>query len=188
MIRRNIYEAKQAVKRLLYFIGENPSREGLINTPKRIIRFYMNFFKGYEKKPKIILRKNFREMENYNDIILIKNIQFISFCEHHIIPIIGKTHIAYIPNKKIVGISKIARLVDALSHRLQTQERLTMQITNNIEKIIDPKGTAVIMNARHQCMTIRGIKKNQSETTTNCMKGLFNNNKFIYKLIYLINQ
>jgi len=166
-------EAEKAVRTLIAWAGDNPNREGLIETPKRVVNAYLDFFSGYKEDPKKILGKTFEEIEGYNDIVLVKNIRMESHCEHHMVPFIGSAHIAYIPNKKIVGISKLARLVDIFAKRLQTQEILTSQIANTINEALKPKGVAVLIDAKHQCMTTRGIHKVNSSTVTTTFLGDF---------------
>ena len=169
-------EAQKAVKTLIEWAGDNPDREGLVETPKRVVKAYEEFFAGYNDNPEEILRKTFEEVEGYDEMVLVKNIRLESHCEHHIVPILGKAHIAYIPNNRVVGISKLARIVDAFGKRLQTQETMTAQIANTIEKVLEPKGVAVVIDAAHQCMTTRGIHKPESSTVTSCMRGIFKEN------------
>ena len=169
-------EAQKAVRTLIEWAGDNPEREGLIETPKRVVKAYEEFFAGYDDDPEEILRKTFEEVEGYDEMVLVKNIRLESHCEHHIVPILGKAHIAYIPNNRVVGISKLARIVDAFGKRLQTQETMTAQIANTIEKVLEPKGVAVVIDAAHQCMTTRGIHKPESSTVTSCMRGVFKEN------------
>ena len=169
-------EAQKAVKTLIEWAGDNPDREGLVETPKRVVKAYEEFFAGYDDDPEEILRKTFEEVEGYDEMVLVKNIRLESHCEHHIVPILGKAHIAYIPNNRVVGISKLARIVDAFGKRLQTQETMTAQIANTIEKVLEPKGVAVVIDAAHQCMTTRGIHKPESSTVTSCMRGIFKEN------------
>ena len=166
-------EAMAAVKTLLRWAGDNPEREGLIDTPKRVINAYEEFFAGYEQDPEEILSRTFEEVEGYSEIVLMKNMRLESHCEHHMVPIIGKAHVAYIPDKRVVGISKLARLVDIYAKRLQTQETMTMQITETIDRVLVPKGVAVIIDAKHQCMTTRGVHKQESSTMTSRLTGLF---------------
>ena len=166
-------EAQKAVRTLIEWAGDNPDREGLVETPKRVVKAYEEFFAGYDDDPEEILRKTFEEVEGYDEMVLVKNIRLESHCEHHIVPILGKAHIAYIPNNRVVGISKLARIVDAFGKRLQTQETMTAQIANTIEKVLEPKGVAVVVDAAHQCMTTRGIHKPESSTVTSCMRGIF---------------
>ena len=169
-------EAMRAVKTLIAWAGDNPEREGLIETPKRVVKAYEEFFEGYKIDPKEILSKTFEEVEGYDEMVLIKNIRLESHCEHHIVPILGKAHIGYIPNNRVVGISKLARIVDVFGKRLQTQETMTSQIANVIQKVLDPKGVAVVIDASHQCMTTRGVHKPESSTVTSAMKGIFKEN------------
>ena len=166
-------EAMQAVKTLIAWAGDNPNREGLIETPKRVVDAYKEFFDGYKMNPDEILSKTFEEVEGYDEMVIIKNIRLESHCEHHIVPILGIAHVAYIPNQRVVGLSKIARVVEVFSKRLQTQERLTVQIANTLMESLDAKGVAVTIDSTHQCMTMRGIKKEQATTVTNYYLGQF---------------
>ena len=166
-------EAMAAVKTLIRWAGDNPEREGLIDTPSRVINAYDEFFEGYQQDPADILSRTFEEVEGYSEIVLLKNMRLESHCEHHMVPIIGKAHVAYIPNQRVVGISKIARLVDAYAKRLQTQEILTMQVAETINRALEPKATAVIIDAKHQCMTTRGVHKTETSTVTSRLTGLF---------------
>ena len=173
------YEAMQAVKTLIAWAGDNPSREGLIDTPRRVVDAYKEFFSGYKMNPEEILSTTFEEVEGYNEIIIIKDIRLESHCEHHIVPILGKAHVAYVPNKRVVGISKLARLVDSFSKRLQIQETLTAQIADTIQNVLNPLGVAVLIDAAHQCMTTRGVHKPQSSTVTRRMLGVFKKNPIL---------
>ncbi len=175
----SIEEAQEAVKTLIAWAGDNPNREGLIETPKRVVNAYRDFFSGYAIDPKEVLGKTFDDVQGYEDIVLIKNIRLESHCEHHMVPFIGIAHVAYIPNKKVVGISKIARLVDIFAKRLQTQETLTMQIANSIQEVLKPKGVAVFIDSKHQCMTTRGIHKSSASTITMSMLGDFKGNPIL---------
>ena len=166
-------QAEEAFKTILVWIGENPSREGLIETPKRVVKAFKEYFAGYNKDPNAELLKTFGDVEGYDDMVVEKNITLESHCEHHMAPIIGVAHIAYIPNKKVVGLSKLARTVEIFSKRLQTQERLTMQIAKTLMTALDAKGVAVTIDAAHQCMTMRGIKKEKATTVTNYYLGNF---------------
>ena len=166
-------EAMAAVKTLIRWAGDDPTREGLVETPKRVVEAYREFFAGYEQNPDDILAKTFEEVEDYDEIVLLKNMRFESHCEHHMVPIIGKAHVAYIPNRKVVGISKIARLVDVFAKRLQTQELMTKQIAETIERVLKPRGVAVIIDAYHECMTTRGVHKSETTTVTSAMHGVF---------------
>ena len=169
-------EAEAAVRTMLAWTGDNPDREGLVETPKRVVRAYEQFFAGYEMDPKEVLSKVFEEVEGYDEMVIVKDIRVESHCEHHIDPILGKAHVGYLPNKRIVGISKLARVVDIFGKRLQTQEVMTAQIANVINEVLEPKGVAVVMNAKHQCMTTRGVHKPESSTITSTMLGAFREN------------
>ena len=169
-------EAEAAVRTMLAWAGDNPDREGLVETPKRVVRAYEQFFAGYEMDPKEVLSKVFEEVEGYDEMVIVKDIRVESHCEHHIVPILGKAHVGYLPNKRIVGISKLARVVDIFGKRLQTQEVMTAQIANVINEVLEPRGVAVVMNAKHQCMTTRGVHKPESSTITSTMLGAFREN------------
>ena len=166
-------EAEEAFKTILTWIGEDPKREGLIETPRRVVKAFKEYFKGYHQDAKTELSKTFGDVEGYDDMVVEKNITLESHCEHHMAPIIGVAHVAYIPNKKVVGLSKLARTVEVFSKRLQTQERLTMQIATTLMGALDAKGVAVTIDAAHQCMTMRGIKKEKATTITNYFLGSF---------------
>ena len=166
-------EAMAAVRTMLAWAGDNPNREGLLDTPKRVVNSYEEFFSGYAMDPYEILNKTFEEIAGYDEMIIIKDIQLESTCEHHMAPILGKAHVAYIPNKRVVGISKLARIVDVYGKRLQTQETMTVQIADTIQRVLDPKGVAVVIDAAHQCMTTRGVHKENSTTITSRMLGIF---------------
>ena len=166
-------KAEEAIRTIIQWIGEDPEREGLKSTPKRVIRAFKEYFQGYKEDPTNYLKKTFTEVEGYDDMIIEKNISVRSHCEHHMAPIIGVAHVAYIPSKKVVGLSKLARVVEAFSKRLQTQERLTMQIAKTIMSVLQPRGVAVTIDAAHQCMTTRGIKKENTTTVTNYFLGAF---------------
>ena len=166
-------EAEEAFKTILTWIGENPKREGLIETPRRVVKAFKEYFKGYHQNAEADLSKTFGDVEGYDDMVVEKNITLESHCEHHMAPIIGVAHVAYIPNKKVVGLSKLARTVEVFSKRLQTQERLTMQIASTLMSALDAKGVAVTLDAAHQCMTMRGIKKEKATTVTNYFLGSF---------------
>jgi GTP cyclohydrolase I len=166
-------DAEEAFKTILTWMGEDPNREGLLETPKRVVKAFKEYFKGYKEDPNIILDKTFGDVEGYDDMVVQKNISVQSHCEHHMAPIIGKAHVAYIPRDRVVGLSKLARVVEVFSKRLQTQERLTMQIANTLMKSLDAKGVAVTIDSTHQCMTMRGIKKEQASTVTNYYLGQF---------------
>ena len=166
-------EVEEAFVKIIKWIGEDPSREGLLSTPKRLVKAFREYFKGYSEDPEKILEKTFGDILGYDDMVIQKNISLQSHCEHHMAPIIGVAHIAYIPNKRVVGLSKLARVVEVFSKRLQTQERLTMQIANTLMQSLNAKGVAVSIDATHQCMTMRGIKKEQATTVTNYYLGQF---------------
>ena len=166
-------QAEEAFKTILTWIGENPNREGLLETPKRVVKAFKEYFKGYHQDASSELMKTFGDVEGYDDMVVEKNITLESHCEHHMAPIIGVVHIAYIPNKKVVGLSKLARTVEVFSKRLQTQERLTMQIAKTLMSSLEAKGVAVTIDAAHQCMTMRGIKKEKATTVTNYYLGTF---------------
>ena len=166
-------EAEEAFKTILAWMGEDPNREGLLETPKRVVKAYKEYFNGYKEDPNKILDKTFGDVDGYDDMVIQKNISVQSHCEHHMAPIIGKAHVAYIPKERVVGLSKLARVVEVFSKRLQTQERLTMQIAKTLMESLDAKGVAVTIDSTHQCMTMRGIKKEQATTVTNYYLGQF---------------
>ena len=166
-------DAEDAFRTILAWMGEDPNREGLLETPKRVVKAFKEYFKGYQEDPNQILDKTFGDVEGYDDMVVQKNISVQSHCEHHMAPIIGKAHVAYIPKERVVGLSKLARVVEVFSKRLQTQERLTMQIANTLMESLDAKGVAVTIDSTHQCMTMRGIKKEQASTVTNYYLGQF---------------
>ena len=166
-------QAEEAIKIIIQWIGEDPKREGLLSTPKRVVKAFKEYFQGYEQNPKEYLSKTFSEVDGYDDMVIEKNISLQSHCEHHMAPIIGVAHVAYIPLSKVVGLSKLARVVEVFSKRLQTQERLTMQIASTIMDVLQPRGVAVTIDAAHQCMTNRGIKKENATTVTNYFLGAF---------------
>ncbi|MEM7740894.1 MAG: GTP cyclohydrolase I FolE [Pseudomonadota bacterium] len=169
-------EAEAAVRTLIRWAGDDPTREGLIDTPKRVAKAYEEWFSGYQEDPEAILARVFEEVDGYDDIVLLKDIRLESMCEHHIAPIIGTAHIAYMPNKRVVGISKLARLIDAYAKRMQVQETLTAQIAGTLQKVLQPKGVAVMIDAEHQCMSTRGVHKNGVGTVTTRFTGVFNEN------------
>tara|TARA_B100000700_G_C14764205_1_gene723570 strand:+ start:243 stop:860 length:618 start_codon:yes stop_codon:yes gene_type:complete len=169
-------EAKEAVKTLIKWAGDNPDREGLLDTPKRVVKAYEDFFKGYSEDPVQILSKTFDEVEGYDEMVIVRDIKIESHCEHHMVPFIGTAHIGYIPNQRVVGISKLARIADVFSKRLQTQETMTAQIADTINETLNPKGVAVVIDAQHMCMTTRGAHKSESSTITSRMLGLFRTN------------
>ena len=166
-------DAEEAFKTILSWMGEDPNREGLLETPKRVVKAFKEYFKGYSEDPSKILDKTFGDVDGYDDMVIQKNISVQSHCEHHMAPIIGVAHVAYIPKDRVVGLSKLARVVEIFSKRLQTQERLTMQIATTLMEALDAKGVAVSIDSTHQCMTMRGIKKEQATTVTNFYLGQF---------------
>ena len=166
-------EAEEAFKTILTWLGEDPNREGLLETPKRVMKAYKEYFSGYKIDPGKILDKTFGDVDGYDDMVIQKNISIQSHWEHHMAPIIGKAHVAYIPKERVVGLSKLARVVEVFSKRLQTQERLTMQVAKTLMESLDAKGVAVTIDSTHQCMTMRGIKKEQASTVTNYYLGQF---------------
>ena len=165
--------AEEAVRTLLLWTGDDPDREGLVDTPRRVVQAYEEFFAGYHIDPPAYLERTFEETDGYDELVVLRDIEFVSHCEQHVVPIIGKAHVAYLPNRRVVGISKIARVVEAYARRLQIQERLTSQIAKAIERAIQPRGTAVVIEAEHQCMTIRGVKKPGVAMVTSRMLGAF---------------
>ncbi len=166
-------EALEAVRTLIRWAGDNPEREGLLGTPDRVVRSYAEFFSGYDEDPVALLQRTFEEMDGYDEIVMLKDIRFESHCEHHIAPIIGKVHIAYLPNNRVVGISKLARLVEVYAKRLQIQEKMTAQIANTLDEVLQPKGVAVVIEGTHQCMTTRGVHKPGVAMVTSRMLGAF---------------
>jgi GTP cyclohydrolase I len=173
VLRPTREEAQEAVRTLIRWAGDDPEREGLLGTPERIIRAYQEFFSGYDEDPVALLQRTFEETNGYDEIVALRDIRFESHCEHHIAPIIGKVHVAYLPNKRVVGISKLARLVDVYAKRLQIQEKMTAQIANTLDEVLQPKGVAVVIEAAHQCMTTRGVHKPGVTMVTSRMLGAF---------------
>jgi len=169
-------DAMAHVKALLGFIGDGPNREGLEETPQRVVKAFGEYFSGYQEDPAEHLKKTFEEVEGYDEVVLVSDIEVFSHCEHHMAPFVGKAHVAYIPNGKVVGLSKLARLVDGYAKRLQVQEKLTMQIANAIEDVLQPAGVAVIIQCQHFCMCYRGVRKPTAMTTTSKLSGAFLNN------------
>ena len=169
-------QAEEAVRTLIRWAGDDPTREGLLETPDRVVRAYEEFFEGYEEDPQQILAKTFSEVQGYDEMVVMTDIRFESHCEHHMVPIIGKAHIGYLPDRRVVGISKLARLVDVFAKRLQVQEKMTAQIANAIQTVLEPKGVAVIIEAQHQCMTTRGVHKPGVTMVTSTMLGEFRTN------------
>ena len=176
VIKPSREEAEEAVRTLIRWTGDDPDREGLIETPKRVVKAYEEFFEGYDLDPEEVLQKTFEEVQGYDDAVIVRNIRVESHCEHHIVPIIGVAHVGYIPNNRVVGISKLARVIEIFGKRLQTQETMTAQIADTIQKVLEPKGVAVVVDASHQCMTTRGIHKTESSTITSRMLGAFRDN------------
>ena len=170
-------EAEDAVRTLISWAGDDPKREGLIETPKRVVKSYEEFYDGYGQDPAEILSKVFEEIEGYDEIVLVKDILMESHCEHHMVPILGKAHVAYLPDKRVVGLSKLARVVDLYAKRLQTQETMTAQIADTINDVLKPKGVAVVIDAEHQCMSSRGVSKKGTSTVTSRMLGVFRDNQ-----------
>ena len=166
-------EAEEAVRTLIRWAGDNPDREGLVQTPARVVRAYREFFSGYESDPMQILATTFSEVDGYDEMVVLKDIRFESYCEHHMVPIIGLAHVAYLPEHRVVGISKLARLVDVYAKRLQIQEKMTVQIADALNTVLQPKGVAVILEAAHQCMSTRGVHKSGSSLVTSRMLGAF---------------
>jgi len=169
-------EAEEAVRTLLRWAGDDPAREGLAETPERVARAYEEWFSGYKEDPEDYLSRTFEEVEGYDEMIVLKDIRFESHCEHHLAPIIGRVHIGYLPNNKVVGISKLARVVEVYARRLQVQEKMNAQIANAIQKVLEPKGVAVVIEATHQCMTTRGVHKPGVTMVTSTMLGDFRKN------------
>ena len=170
-------QAESAVRTLIEWAGDDPNREGMLDTPKRVANAYKDWFSGYNEDPHDFLNRTFSEVEDYDEMVTLRAIDFESHCEHHIVPILGTAHIGYIPNKRVVGISKLARIVDVFGKRLQTQETMTSQIATTIENVLNPKGVAVVIDAGHQCMSTRGVHKTESSTVTSSMKGVFKENQ-----------
>lgn len=166
-------EAEAAVRTMLRWAGDDPDREGLKETPARVVRAYEEFFAGYAEDPEEILRRTFEETEGYDEMVLLRDIRLESYCEHHVVPIIGKAHVAYLPSNRVVGISKLARVVEVYARRLQIQEKLTVQIANTIQKVLRPRGVAVVIDAAHECMTTRGVHKSDVSMVTSHMLGVF---------------
>jgi len=169
-------DAEAAVRTLIRWAGDNPDREGLVGTPDRVVRAYEEFFAGYQDDPAEILARTFEEVEGYDEVVMLRDIRMESYCEHHMVPIIGRVHIGYLPDKRVVGISKLARVVDAYAKRLQIQEKLTAQIANTVQEVLQPRGVAVVIEAAHQCMTTRGVHKSGVDMVTSRMLGAFRDN------------
>ena len=173
MTRPSRDEAEKAVHTLLRWAGDDPSREGLADTPKRVAKAFEDWFSGYAQDPEDYLKRTFEEVEGYDDMVILKDIRFESHCEHHLAPIIGRAHVGYLPTNRVVGISKLARVVEAYARRLQVQEKMNAQIANTIQKVLQPKGVAVVIEAAHQCMTTRGVHKTGVTMVTSSMIGAF---------------
>ncbi|MEZ5978127.1 MAG: GTP cyclohydrolase I FolE [Planctomycetota bacterium] len=168
--------AEEAVRTLIRWAGDDPDREGLLDTPARVVRSYEEFFAGYAQDPEAVLATTFEEVEGYDEIVLVKDIELESHCEHHMVPILGRAHVAYLPDRRVVGISKLARVVEIYAKRLQIQEKLTVQVADTIDRVLQPRGVAVLIEASHQCMTTRGVHKPSSATVTSRMLGAFRTN------------
>lgn len=174
-------EAKKAVETLLRWAGEDPAREGLLDTPERVVKAYEEFFSGYTKDASKELSKTFEDIQGFDDMVLVKGIDFVSHCEHHMVPILGKAHVAYWPTERVVGISKLARIVDIYARRLVSQENMTRNIVNVIDEVLAPKGVAVMIDANHQCMSTRGVNKNASSTVTTMFSGIFKDDRDVQR-------
>jgi GTP cyclohydrolase I len=166
-------EAEEAVRTLIRWAGDDPAREGLVGTPDRVVRSYQEFFAGYDEDPVAMLERTFEEIDGYDEMVVLRDIRLESHCEHHMVPIIGKAHVAYLPGKRVVGISKLARVVEVYAKRLQIQEKLTAQVANTLQTVLQPRGVAVVMEAAHQCMTTRGVHKTGVTMVTSRMLGAF---------------
>jgi GTP cyclohydrolase I len=166
-------QAEEAVRTLLAYAGDDPAREGLLETPARVVRSYAEFFAGYEQDPEEILARTFDEVEGYDELVIVRDIEFVSHCEHHMVSFVGHAHVAYLPDRRVVGLSKLARVVDVYARRLQIQEKLTVQIADAIERVLRPRGVAVVVEARHDCMATRGVQKREATTVTSRMTGAF---------------
>jgi len=171
--RPTTHQAEEAVRTLLRWAGDDPEREGLLDTPGRVVRAYRQWFRGYEEDPVAMLQRTFEEVEGYDEMVVLRDIRFESYCEHHLAPIIGKAHVGYIPTDRVVGISKLARLVDAYAKRLQVQEKMTAQIANTLMEVLQPRGVAVVMEGEHHCMSTRGVHKHGVSMVTSTMLGSF---------------
>jgi GTP cyclohydrolase I len=176
VLRPSFEEAEEAVRTLIRWAGDDPTREGLVGTPDRVVRSYQEFFAGYHEDPRELLQRTFEETDGYDEMVILKDIRLESHCEHHMVPIIGKAHIAYMPRNRVVGISKLARVLEIYAKRLQIQEKLTAQVANTLQEVLEPSGVAVVIEAAHQCMTTRGIKKPGVTMVTSRMLGVFREN------------
>jgi GTP cyclohydrolase IA len=179
-------EAEAAVRTLLRWAGDDPTREGLLDTPKRVVKSYEEFFAGYDENPREVLLRTFEEVEGYDDIVMLRDIALESHCEHHMVPIIGKAHIAYLPNKRVVGISKLARVLEIFAKRLQTQETMTAQVARTIQEVLEPRGVALLVDAKHFCMTTRGVHKPDVSTITTTFTGVFKEERYERRFLELI--
>ncbi len=179
-------EAEAAVRTLLRWAGDDPTREGLLDTPKRVVKSYEEFFAGYDENPREVLLRTFEEVEGYDDIVMLRDIALESHCEHHMVPIIGKAHIAYLPSKRVVGISKLARVLEIYAKRLQTQETMTAQVARTIQEVLEPRGVAILVDAKHFCMTTRGVHKPDVSTITTTFTGLFKEERYERRFLELI--
>ena len=183
-VRPSRAEAEQAVDVLLRWAGDDPSREGLVDTPARVVRAYEEFFSGYAEDPEEMLARTFEEVEGYDDMVMLRGIDLQSHCEHHMVPILGQAHIAYLPDQRVVGISKLARVLDSFGRRLQTQETMTAQVANAIQNALKPKGVAILVDAQHQCMTTRGVKKQGVSMLTTRFTGVFRSDNDLRERFY----
>ena len=174
-------EAMKAVETLLRWAGEDPTREGLLDTPKRVVKAYEEFFEGYTKDASAELQKTFEDIEGFDDMVVVKDIDFVSHCEHHLVPILGKAHVAYWPNERVVGLSKLARVVDIFGRRMVSQENMTRNIVQCIDETLQPKGVAVYIDANHQCMSTRGVNKGSSSTVTSMFSGIFKEDRDVQR-------
>jgi GTP cyclohydrolase IA len=179
-------EAEDAVRTLLRWAGDNPDREGLVDTPKRVVKSYEEFFSGYDEDPHAVLTRTFEEVEGYDDIVMLRDIALESHCEHHMVPIIGKAHIAYLPDRRVVGISKLARVIEIYAKRLQTQETMTAQIARTVQEALQPRGVAILIDAKHQCMTTRGVHKPDVSTITTTFLGMFREERYERRFLDLV--
>ncbi len=179
-------DAESAVRTLLRWAGDDPTREGLLDTPKRVVKSYEEFFSGYDDNPHEVLLRTFEEVEGYDDIVMLRDIALESHCEHHMVPIIGKAHIAYMPNKRVVGISKLARVLEIYAKRLQTQETMTAQVARTIQEVLEPRGVAILVDAKHFCMTTRGVHKPDVSTITTTFTGMFKEERYERRFLELI--
>lgn len=185
-LRPTRLEAEAAVRTLIRWAGDNPGREGLVDTPQRVAKAYEEFFAGYDEDPVAILSRTFEEVEGYDDIVMLRDIALESHCEHHMVPILGKAHLAYLPDRRVVGISKLARTVEVFAKRLQTQETMTAQIARAIEETLQPRGVAILIDAKHQCMTMRGVHKPDVSTITTRFTGVFREERYERRFLDLI--